>query len=80
MPGDGKNVVRQKLYIPKDVYKRQGETPVLVATDIAARGIDVKDVRLVINYDLPEEPEVDVYKRQVLHGQPGIHPPGRAGY
>ena len=31
---------------------RSGETPVLVATDIAARGIDVKDVRLVINYDL----------------------------
>lgn len=41
---------------------RSGETPVLVATDIAARGIDVKDVRLVINYDLPEEPEVYVHR------------------
>jgi ATP-dependent RNA helicase RhlE len=29
---------------------------VLVATDIAARGIDVKDIELVINFDLPEDP------------------------
>ena len=41
---------------------RSGKTPVLVATDIAARGIDVKDVQLVINYDLPEEPEVYVHR------------------
>lgn len=41
---------------------RSGETPILVATDIAARGIDVKDVQLVINYDLPEEPEVYVHR------------------
>lgn len=41
---------------------RSGETPILVATDIAARGIDVKDVQLVINYDLPAEPEVYVHR------------------
>ena len=41
---------------------RSGETPILVATDIAARGIDVKDIQLVINYDLPEEPEVYVHR------------------
>ena len=41
---------------------RNGNTPVLVATDIAARGIDVKDVALVINYDLPEEPEAYVHR------------------
>ncbi|MDD4901754.1 MAG: DEAD/DEAH box helicase [Patescibacteria group bacterium] len=29
---------------------------VLVATDIAARGIDVKDIELVVNFDLPEDP------------------------
>ncbi|XP_039014319.1 DEAD-box ATP-dependent RNA helicase 46-like isoform X2 [Hibiscus syriacus] len=32
---------------------RSGRTPVLVATDVAARGLDVKDIRLVINYDFP---------------------------
>ena len=34
----------------------------LVATDIAARGIDIKDMPLVINYDLPEEPETYVHR------------------
>ncbi len=33
---------------------KSGEFRVLVATDIAARGIDVKDIELVINYDLPD--------------------------
>ncbi len=33
---------------------KSGKYRVLVATDIAARGIDVKDISLVINYDLPE--------------------------
>jgi ATP-dependent RNA helicase RhlE len=41
---------------------RTGKTPVLVATDVAARGIDVKDVTLVINYDLPDEPEAYVHR------------------
>ncbi|HVU06721.1 MAG TPA: DEAD/DEAH box helicase [Candidatus Paceibacterota bacterium] len=35
---------------------------VLVATDIAARGIDVKDVALVVNYDLPEQSEDYVHR------------------
>lgn len=35
---------------------------VLVATDIAARGIDVKDMSLVVNFDLPEEPETYVHR------------------
>ena len=33
---------------------KSGKTQVLVATDIAARGIDIKELPLVINYDLPE--------------------------
>ncbi|MDQ7047458.1 MAG: DEAD/DEAH box helicase [Sulfurovum sp.] len=33
---------------------KNGKTQVLVATDIAARGIDIKELPLVINYDLPE--------------------------
>jgi ATP-dependent RNA helicase RhlE len=39
-----------------------GETPVLVATDVAARGIDVKNIGLVINYDLPMDAENYVHR------------------
>jgi ATP-dependent RNA helicase RhlE len=41
---------------------RSGEMPVLVATDIAARGIDIPNVGHVINYDLPEVPEQYVHR------------------
>jgi len=41
---------------------RHGHKNVLVATDIAARGLDVDDVELVINYNLPDEPEVYVHR------------------
>jgi len=41
---------------------KRGETPVLVATDVAARGVDVKDVGLVVNFDLPNEPEAYVHR------------------
>ncbi len=41
---------------------KQGETPVLVATDVAARGIDVKNIGLVINYDLPMDSENYVHR------------------
>src|SRR5215208_6434608 len=36
---------------------KDGQTRVLVATDIAARGIDVESISHVINYDVPEQPE-----------------------
>jgi ATP-dependent RNA helicase RhlE len=39
-----------------------GRTRVLVATDIAARGIDVDDISHVVNYDLPNEPESYVHR------------------
>jgi ATP-dependent RNA helicase RhlE len=41
---------------------RSGHSRILVATDIAARGIDVKGISLVVNYDLPEEPESYVHR------------------
>jgi len=41
---------------------RSGRTRVLIATDIAARGIDVDDVGHVINYDLPNVPESYVHR------------------
>jgi len=41
---------------------RTGEYRVLVATDIAARGVDVKDVSHVVNFDVPHEPETYVHR------------------
>lgn len=41
---------------------KEGKTKVLVATDIAARGIDISDLALVINYDLPNVPETYVHR------------------
>lgn len=41
---------------------RNGRVRVLVATDIASRGIDVDDVTHVINFDLPNEPESYVHR------------------
>jgi ATP-dependent RNA helicase RhlE len=41
---------------------RNGKYRVLIATDIAARGIDVKGIELVINYDLPTDPRDYVHR------------------
>ncbi|MBC7017937.1 helicase-related protein, partial [Salmonella enterica] len=41
---------------------KNGEIPVLIATDIAARGIDVDGITHVINYDLPNVPEQYVHR------------------
>lgn len=43
-------------------YFRQGRTQVLVATDVAARGIDIQDVSHVVNYDVPEVPEDYIHR------------------
>ena len=36
---------------------RDGTIPVLIATDVVGRGIDVDDISHVINFDIPEDPE-----------------------
>lgn len=41
---------------------RKGDKPVLIATDIAARGIDIREVEVVVNYDLPNVPEAYVHR------------------
>ena len=41
---------------------RKGKFQILVATDVAARGIDVDDVEAVINYDLPNENEYYLHR------------------
>ncbi len=53
---------------------KRGKTRVLVATDIAARGIDIVDLSHVVNYDLPVEPEAYVHRigRTGRAGQSGI--------
>jgi len=35
---------------------------ILVATDVAARGLDIKELQAVINYDLPWDPEIYVHR------------------
>ena len=53
---------------------RRGEARVLVATDIAARGIDIDDISHVINYELPNVPESYVHRigRTARAGAGGI--------
>jgi len=41
---------------------KSGQVDVLVATDIVARGIDIDDIRLVINYDVPHDSEDYVHR------------------
>ncbi|MEE1036788.1 MAG: C-terminal helicase domain-containing protein, partial [Oscillospiraceae bacterium] len=41
---------------------RDGKLAILIATDVASRGIDVDDVDCVINYDIPEENEYYVHR------------------
>ena len=41
---------------------RDGQLHVLIASDLAARGIDVKGISHVVNYDVPEDPEVYVHR------------------
>src|SRR5260370_15447735 len=41
---------------------RSGQAEVLVATDLAARGIDVDGIRMVVNFDVPTDPEVYVHR------------------
>ncbi len=49
-----------------DLFKK-GDVKILLASDVAARGIDIKDLDIVINYDLP------------LHAQDYVHRIGRTG-
>jgi ATP-dependent RNA helicase RhlE len=53
---------------------RDGSAPVLVATDIAARGIDVPEITHVVNFDLPNIPESYVHRigRTARAGRDGI--------
>jgi ATP-dependent RNA helicase DeaD len=68
--GDIKQIQRDRIM--KNL--KSGNINVLVATDVAARGIDVKDLELVINYDIPQEQEYYVHRigRTGRNGNNGI--------
>lgn len=53
---------------------RNGQVKVLVATDVAARGLDIDDISHVFNFDLPQDPEVYVHRvgRTGRAGRSGI--------
>ncbi|MEM1210620.1 MAG: DEAD/DEAH box helicase [Planctomycetota bacterium] len=53
---------------------RDGNLSVLIASDLAARGLDVEHITHVINYDLPEDPEIYVHRigRTARAGRRGI--------
>ena len=56
--GDMPQTLRERVM---DSYRR-GNLKVLVATDIAARGLDIDDVDVVVNFELPREPEDYVHR------------------
>jgi ATP-dependent RNA helicase RhlE len=56
------------------VKLREGGLSVLVASDLASRGLDVDDISHVINYDLPEDPEIYIHRigRTARAGREGV--------
>ena len=54
--------IRQSLREKTMQKYRDGKLAILIATDVASRGIDVDDVECVINYDVPEENEYYVHR------------------
>ena len=78
----GAQIVAEAIHGNKSQTARQralqnfksGETRVLIATDIAARGIDIDDITHVINYDLPNESESYVHRigRTARAGASGV--------
>jgi len=68
--GDKSQTARQ------DALKKfkKGDVHILIATDVAARGIDINDVDAVVNFDLPNVPETYVHRigRTARAGNSGI--------
>jgi ATP-dependent RNA helicase RhlE len=70
MHGDKSQSIRTRTL---DAY-RSRELRVLVATDVAARGIDVDGIDMVLNYDVPADPEIYVHRvgRTARAGHQGL--------
>lgn len=70
LQGDLEQAERDQIYI----RFANGSAHFLVATDVAARGLDVEDLPAVVNYDLPHDPEVYIHRigRTGRAGKQGI--------
>jgi len=44
---------------------KSGKFPILIATSVAARGLDIKGVAHVVNYDLPKDGNIDEYVHRI---------------
>ena len=68
--GDMKQQFRTRVF---EQFK-EGNYPILIATDVAARGIDVDNIELVINYDIPQDNEYYIHRvgRTGRAGKKGI--------
>lgn len=66
LPQAKRNRIMQQL--------RSGKLEVLVASDLASRGLDVENISHIINYDLPDDPEVYVHRigRTARAGRSGV--------
>ncbi|MGL1891683.1 MAG: DEAD/DEAH box helicase [Spirochaetaceae bacterium] len=79
---ESKGVIVDSIHGKKTQFSRtnsldnfkDGETQILVATDLASRGIDIKSLPIVINYDLPQVPENYIHRigRTGRAGESGI--------
>ncbi len=58
----GDSSFAQKVFDKTMEAFKKGKFPILVCTDVAARGIDVDDVEAVINFDLPNENEYYIHR------------------
>ncbi len=66
--------IRQKKREQRMERFKSEQTGILIATDVAARGIDIDNIEVVFNYDLPPEPETYIHRigRTARAGRPGI--------
>ena len=58
---------------------RSGKHPVLVATDIAARGLDIEGIAHVVNFEVPDSPETYVHRVGRTGRSGRVGPRGDAG-
>ena len=68
--GDMSQAAREEVF----AAVREGRVHLLVATDVAARGLDIAQVSHVVNYDLPLDPEVYIHRvgRTARAGKTGV--------
>lgn len=68
--GDMSQIHRERVF---DSFKK-GSIPILFATDVAARGLDIPQVELVVQLDPPETPELYIHRagRTARAGRPGV--------